>query len=635
MFVVVTACLACWGVLFAGLVRTQIVRHEEYQNRAERQHTCRVEVPCDRGRILDRNGVLLAGTLSSPSIIANPSQIRNTAETAARLAPILGLSCSSIRSRISRGGHFVWLERKTEPAVAERALAENLPGVYTLPEKDRVHPRGELARLVVGITDVDNRGLEGVEKCFDDFLGGEPGWQVLQRIPERRSRSLPDFPAEPPRDGCDVVLTLDARIQSAVELELGRAVEEHGASWGMALAMDPATGEILALAATEPGAGAEAAALNRCVAAQFEPGSTYKLITYAAALEEGVVRPEDVFDAGGGKMNFGGYTIHDPKEYDSLTVREAFEFSSNIVTAQVALRLGAEALYSYSRAFGIGARTGVELPGEVTGMLRRPCEWSRRSLATVAIGHEVAVNLIQMVSAYAAVANDGVLMEPRIVREILSPEGKRIRGYPPVPVRRVVSRETASLLRDFLRGVVERGTGRAADLGVLQAAGKSGTAQMLEEGGGFSNRRYTSSFIGFVPVEEPRIVVAVVLVDLSGVFYGGLVAAPVFREILWKTACCDLSEPLRDVLERDAAGRWAMAERTCRLDPAPAPEARPGPAAAMPALVGLPLREAKRVLLDSGMRVRCEGTGTVTAQDPSPGVALQPGERSYLKGSGT
>lgn len=632
MFAVVVAGLAGWAYLFVGLARIQLLDHEKYRERAARQHDRKVELPGDRGRILDRHGELLAGTLSSPTVIADPSQIEDASRVGRALAPILGIPAGALRERLRRPGNFVYLARKVSPEIGARVADAEIRGVYCIQEKDRIHPLGEVAASVLGFTNVDNVGVEGAELQFDSALRARKGWRVLQAVPARECRELPGGPYRPPVDGCDVVLTLDAGVQSVVDLELRRAVASTRAAYGMAMAMDPVTGDVLALTTAEGARGSgDDPSLERCVVSQFEPGSTYKLVTFAAALDRGVVDPDDLFWAGRGKMNFGVYTIHDPKEYDTLTVRQAFELSSNVITAQIAHKLGPEALYSYSRAFGFGARTGISLPGELSGVLRRPKEWSGRSLGTVAIGHEVAVNLVQLVAAYGAVANDGVLMEPRLVREIRRPDGSVLERVPPRKVRRVISSETAAVMAEFLHGVVTDGTGSQADLGLWPTAGKSGTAQYLEETGGFSHRRFTSSFIGFAPLENPRLVVAVVLVDISGVFYGGVVAGPVFRDILLKVACSDLDESFRGVLREEAVASWRRAESTAtRVVRATSFD---GASPLMPDLRGRLLREAKATLLHAGASVGLLGGGVVAAQEPPPGTPLRPGLACELVGS--
>ncbi len=627
---------AVWLFLLIGLVRIQILEHEFYRSRAERQHTTSVDVPCSRGGIFDRNGELLVGSLRSPSIIANPKQIKQPSAVSRKLAPILNIPEASLRASLSGNRDFVWLKRRVDPAIWSMISDADLPGIYCLLEMDRVRPHGALAAQVVGMTDVDNVGIEGIEKEFESDLCGVPGWQVLQRVPSQASRPSSNLPTMSPVDGNDVVLTLDVRMQSAAEVELRETVLESNSAWGMALVMDPRTGEILAMTSfsREQGDGFSAG-MNRCVAAQFEPGSTFKLITFAAAIEMGIIKPEDLYYAWNGRKDFGGYTIRDHHEYDTLTVREAFEFSSNIVTAQIAEALGARNLYSYSRAFGVAGLTGINLPGEVRGKLRRPSEWSGRSLTTLSIGHEVAVNLVQLVFAFGAIANDGILMEPRIVKEVRSRNGDVVRDYPPRRVRRVVSVETAEMMREFMAGVVERGTGKAAALPGWRAGGKSGTAQLVLEDGSYAQSRFTASFIGFAPVRNPKVVVAVVLVDPSGARHsGGQLAGPVFRNILTRAACSDLSDSFGFDLQKRAVASWL--ELVDATDEAPfeavCAEAVPRPAR-MPDVSGMPVREAKQILLQYGAAVRCEGAGRVKSQTPPAGSPFSAADISLLTGS--
>ncbi len=646
MFVVVTCGVLVWFLLVSGLARIQIAEHDRFNTLAEKQHNLRVVIPFMRGRILDRRGTLLAGSISSPSVIANPAQIADAAAVSRVLGPLVGSYGDVLFERLSdRRKKFVWIRRKVDPALWESIEAKNLPGVYRIPEIDRVNPSGPLARQVVGSTDVDGVGLGGIEKQFDRLLRGTPGWQVLQRVPSSESRPVCTYPCRPPVNGCDIVLTLDSDMQSATESELRKAIERCGARWGMALVMDPSTGEILAMA-SEDGTkgGMEVPRGNRCVVSQFEPGSTFKLITYSAALEEKVVSPDDRFYGWHGKKDFGTYTIRDAKEYDTLTVQRAFELSSNIVTAQVAEALGREKLYAYARDFGFGTLTGIALPGEVPGMLHKPSDWSGRSLETISIGHEVAVNLVQLCSAFSAIANDGVLMEPRIVREIRGSDGEPRETFPPMPVRRVVSVETARTMRRFLEGVVRRGTGKAAAVGNWPTGGKSGTAQMLRADGRFSNTDFISSFIGFVPVGNPKVVAAVILVDPSGISAGGLVAGPAFRNILTRAMCTDLSDSFLPELQREAVRGWLRAktaEGAAAADAgshgehfaqAAAPAARPG-RAKMPDLRGLPMRVAKRLLLEAGAAVCCRGGGTVASQSPPAGSDLGRASAPVLTGT--
>ncbi|MFH1681078.1 MAG: penicillin-binding transpeptidase domain-containing protein [Candidatus Eisenbacteria bacterium] len=650
LFLVCVAGFGAWVLLVAGLVNVQIVKHEQYRKRAEQQHERRVTIPCNRGRIYDRSGEVLARTLSSTTIIADPELIQELGTlraTSGALSEILGIRASEVRGKLERESRFGYIARKVEPEVGDRIAAAGLSGIYCIPEKERTRPFDSLAVQVVGVTDVDMRGLEGIEREFEPYLRGEDGWKILQAIPKIGPRSLPGFPYRPPVDGCDVKLTLDASLQMIVEQEIAAAVERTGAAWAMALAMEPSSGDVLAMA-THLSAGERrrtggSILMNRCVAAQYEPGSTYKLVTYSAAFEERAVSPYEIFDAGNGEMDFGCFRVREARtsRYDRLMAREGFEKSSNIVSAQIGYRLGgrgagfyqrgAEKLYSYSRAFGFGARTGITLPGEVSGVLRRPSDWSARSLGTIAFGQEVAVTLLQLTAAYAAIANDGVLMEPRIVDSVLWPDGSVRERFPPRAVRRVVSTETAALMRDLMRGVVLRGTGKGSDLELWRTSGKTGTAEMIVEGGSYSDERFTPSFVGYAPASDPRIVVAVVLVDVSRVFYGGVVAGPVFREIIRKSACSDIDDVFLPTLRQEAVATWAHVG-----EPSRAPAAPPFAAClpeTMPDCTGRFLREAKARLLGTEAPVRLRGTGTVASQDPPPGTVLHPGIACTLVGS--
>ena len=637
MLIVVVCGVSLWLFLLVGLARIQIVEHHHYDQLADRQHTLRVDIPCSRGRIVDRYGKLLAGSVSSPSVIANPAQVADPGRVSRVLSPLLNQPVRQLKKHLSDDRKkFVWLRRKVEPALWEKIESKELPGIYCIPEMDRVNPYGDLASHVVGATDVDDIGLGGIEKQFDSLLCGTPGWQVLQRVPSSECRPVSATPSMLPIDGCDVVLTLDADLQSVTELELQRAIEKSDSWWGMALLMDPRTGEILAMAneRAEDGGKGELPVGNQCVIHQFEPGSTFKLITFAAALEEKSVTPDDLYYAWNGVKDFGGYRIHDSKKHDTLTVRQAFELSSNIVTAQIAQKLGRHRLYSYARDFGIGSVSGIALPGEMPGILEKPAGWSGRSLETISIGHEVAVNLVQLVSAFSAIANDGVLMEPRIVREVRRADGSLVEEFLPLPVRRVVSAETARTMRDFLAGVVERGTAREASVCQWPTGGKSGTAQMLQVDGRFSQTDYISSFVGFVPVGNPRVVAAVVLVDPSGISAGGIVAGPVFRDILTKAVCSDLSACFEPELQKEAVKEWLRtSEPAGDLPSATAAKDNPASDGRMPDLVGLPLRAAKRILLARGVTVRCEGSGDVKDQTPHAGDEFRASGVCLLSGS--
>ncbi len=406
-------------------------------------------------------------------------------------------------------------------------------------EASRLHPHGALAAQVVGFVSPDGRGQEGIELMFEDALHGADGERVVSANARGYLQTSPDGQVRPPEDGSDVVLTLDVKAQEVLERELERTVETTGAGSATGILMDPRTGDVLAIASwpsydpARPRRSDPAQRRLRAVTDVNEPGSTFKVVAVAASLEEGLVEPETLIESCEELELAGGHILHDDEDFGWVSVEETLTLSVNTATAQLARKTGPEALFDYARAFGFGCVTGVDLHGEVSGILRRPAHWSGRSLETISIGQEVAVTPLQLASAYAAIANDGVLMKPRLVREIRGAEGRVERTFRPSQVRRVVSRETARTLRRMLANVVENGTGTEARIPGLAVAGKTGTAQWFDvERHRYDPRRHVSTFAGFVPADDP-VMVGVVVVDRpDGVGYGGEVAAPCFRRIV-------------------------------------------------------------------------------------------------------
>jgi cell division protein FtsI (penicillin-binding protein 3) len=433
------------------------------------------------------------------------------------------------------------------------------PLVLTLPEDrragreaKRAHPRGSLAAQVLGFCDTDGRGVEGVELAFEQHLSGQPGSRVVGANAHGYLATTPDSRARAAEDGATIVLTIDTTAQSVLERELRDCVEKSGAACATAVLMDPRTGDVYAMGTFpnfDPGNAGESRAehrRNRSITDLAEPGSTFKIVTAAACLERGVAAPGTLVESSK-EIELSGGRLRDKEDYGWVTLEETLTLSVNTATARLAREVGADALYEYARAFGFGCVTGIDLPGEVSGILRRPVHWSGRSLETIAIGQEVAVSPIQLACAYAAVANDGVLMEPRVVREIRDSDGRLVRSFHPKRVRQAVSRETARFLTEILTAVVEDGTGKEARIPGLSVAGKTGTAQRVDpKTGQYDPRRHVSSFVGFLPAEDPKLVGVVVVDRPNGVGYGGQVAAPCFRRIVEGTLLTS-----RDVSELD------------------------------------------------------------------------------------
>jgi cell division protein FtsI (penicillin-binding protein 3) len=432
---------------------------------------------------------------------------------------------------------FVWLQRQLEPRQAEAISDLGLKGIGLFPESRRYYPRQELAAHVLGMVGLDDRGLEGVEHLYDDLLGGKPQFVVAQQDALGRLVFRQEEP-EPNPPIFDVRLTIDEVLQYITERELARAVERSGAKAGTAIILDPHSGEILALAnhpTFDPNQykkAGSAAKRNRATADYLEPGSIFKVILAAGALEEGAIRPTDQFHGENGSIEVSGVTIRDHEKYGWLTVRQIMAQSSNVGAIKIGQKLGKSLYYHYMSAFGFGSLTGVDLPGETPGLMRRPKGWSALSLSVLSLGQEVSVTPIQFATAFAAIANGGNLMRPHVIRSLRTPDGTQARDTGPVVVRRVISESTARTLLEMLTSVVDEGTGKEAAVPGYAVAGKTGTAQKVDPATGrYSHRKIVASFVGAVPAEEPRLVILVMIDEPETLRWGGSIAAPTFREI--------------------------------------------------------------------------------------------------------
>ncbi|MGH7725168.1 MAG: peptidoglycan D,D-transpeptidase FtsI family protein, partial [Candidatus Eiseniibacteriota bacterium] len=514
----------------------QLVRHGHYAARAEVNQQERVAIAPVRGEVRDRDGRLLAQDLRTYSLYAVPRNMKDPSRMARRLARALDLDGEKLAREFKRRRGFCWVVRHRTPDL-EQMFADSTQGkrgwesVFLQSETRRSYPAGEPLAQLVGGADVDNRGVEGVEYQFDHVLSGRQGWRTVLRDGRSRLIGMPGWAHRNPVDGHSIALTVDADIQSVVCQRLKSAVDSLGATKAIAVVLDPWTGEILA-AGSEPQPD-EPPYRNQAFTDQFEPGSTFKMVVFAASLEENLVKPTDVFDGEEGAFNFGGFTIHDTHPYGRITVADAIRVSSNIIAGKLGLKAGNRVLYEYATAFGFGALTGVEFPGEAPGLLRHPARWSGRSLPTIAMGHELSVTALQLGLAYGAIANGGTLMAPQILKSESDPQGRVLQRAEPRPLRRVISPETASKMRGFLQAVVDSGTATRAALGWAPVAGKTGTAQKFDVAlHSYKTGRYLASFVGFLPANDPRLVCVVMVDEPKKGYYGGDVAAPVFRKIM-------------------------------------------------------------------------------------------------------
>jgi len=619
----------------ARLWQLQVRETDQFAARAERQHQSRIAVPARRGAILDREGRELAVSLKTESLYVHPREVDDAESFAERLAAVIDVPGRELQAQLQSDKPFAYLRRflDADMAAEVRALDLPYPTFGFEPEPKRSYPRGKLAVHVVGYATIDGDGVEGIELTFDETLKGDPTvYLVLQDARHGGVRQLVRSPAKQPHD---VLLTLDLVLQHLVERELELAMRETGALAATGVLLDPATGQVLALAnrpAADPnhyGQAHESERINRALVHFYEPGSTFKFVPMAAALEVGGLRSTERVFCENGVYTAGGRTIRDISPYGRLTPRQILEKSSNIGMVKITARLEPGELHEAISNFGFGARTGIELPGESLGLVRPVEKWSSFSQDSLAFGQEVAVTAIQMTSGLSVLANDGVRIAPRVVLGTRDPEGRVQLLRAPTP-ERVVTDGTAAELRGMLESVIETGTGTRASVWGYRMAGKSGTAQKAIDGE-YSDTHYVASFGGFGPLSEPRLVGLVVLDSPRGKQHqGGRVAAPVFGRIM-NEALRYLRVPTDEDPRRGPVLRPGVETEVAHA-------ARPGggptrgPSEGLLADVrGLSLRRATLALTGQGLRVEVDGNGVVVSQQPAPGTVVSPGQTCRLR----
>ena len=602
---------AFYGLLLARLLSIQVFGHARLDREARGQQTSRVILEPERGLIYDRHLLPLADNVDLSQVSVRPAEVRN-ASAARRFIQTAAGARGLDRLRRGRRSAYIRISSQVTPEQEIALRKSTLPaGVQVEEVPSRVYPLEEVARPLVGLVGVDGSGLEGMERIFDRELRGVSGWATLFRDGRGLEHQLPQSMVKFPEPGLSLVTTIDRDAQSVLAMELKQAVIRTGARSGTAVFVDPHTGDIFAMATVDganPPAGSPGR--NRVIADQYEPGSTFKLLVGCAALEEHVLTPEDSFFVNKGELDMGSFTMHDAHpETRWYTVRQATALSSNVCYAQIGTKVGASLLYRYARLFGFGQPTRIALPGETSGQIRNPSRWSARSLATISIGQEVTATPLQILMAYAAIANGGILVRPRIASALVDESGRPVREFPVERVRRVVSPETAETFRGFLRDAVTMGTAQEAALPWCEVAGKTGTAQKSDEGGhGYGQGRYIASFVGMVPAQNPQIVGLVVLDEPRGAYYGGAVAAPVFRDIVATWATLGRG-PLRIPAQ-------TLVTASTRRPPVRVPDVRM-----------MAADQARTVIRSAGMDCATEGSGALVAvQSPEPGTHARSGE---------
>ena len=639
--------LSLYVLVVLRAFQVQVLGVREIRDRGAKQYASTIPLIPKRGVILDRTGTELAVSVATKSIFVQPAKLRDPDKAADLLAPRVSRSAAELRKLFAGEKGFVWVRRQMPSTAAEEAVREvkqalssldpetrgkpsAVDGIGTVEEPKRFYPNRELAASLVGFTNLDSEGMEGIELSLNKYLCGERGFLVCERDARGRLIVPATTPVEVNSKGHSVALTIDRNIQHVAESELQAAVAKYDARGGMAVVMSPGTGEILAMATAPsfnpntPAAAPPEARKNRSLTDSFEPGSTFKVFTLASALELGAVTTADRFFCENGSYRYAGRVIHDTHRYGWLTGPDVVKFSSNIGITKINERMDGDRFYDMIRAFGFGTRTGIELRGEVPGIApSRKGFDSRIRRATVAFGQGISVTPLQLAAGMAAVVNGGKVMKPYVVREIRDPEGKTVFRGAPRELRRVLSPKTSAQMREILGKVVqEDGTGTQARIKGFLVGGKTGTAQKVEPGSGrYSPTKRTASFIGFLPLQDPKLLILVVIDEPRGQVYGGVVAAPAFNQIAVKTAYY-LGIPPTETAALAAArpsGPSAPGRAT------PVSTARPAGALVMPDLSGLSMGRAVDIMGGYSVKLSLAGSGVARAQTPAPGTVLVPG----------
>lgn len=639
--------LACFFVAlllaaFGRAVFLQVFERDKLRGLAQDQYVRQIEIPARRGDIFDRRGTPLAQSVEVDSIWVDPSMLPDVKQASRALARALKLDVEDLQARLTRAKRFAWVKRQVTPREVEAVKALGLPGFGFTKEPKRFYPQKELGAHVVGMVGLDGHGLEGLELAFQDELSGQNSRLSGFRDAKGRKLLVTGAPDTLERQGASVTLTIDRHLQYVTEKALSRAVEESKGVAGMAIVLDPKTGELLAIAnhprfnPNTPEKEARASMRNRAALDSFEPGSTMKAFVVAAALEHKAIKPEDTFFCENGAWNIGRHTIHDTHQYGWLSTQGVLQVSSNICSAKIAQQLGRERLVKAYHDFGFGERTGLALPGEARGSI--PFPKAEVSLATQSFGQGMTSTAVQLASAWGALANGGVLMRPYLVSKVVDPDGVVLLENRPTEVRQVVSAATARKVISMLESVVVKGgTAPKAAMEDYRVAGKTGTAQKADPvARGYSDKRL-ASFVGVLPAENPRAVILVIVDEPKTDVYGGLVAAPAFKEIATAAMAHLAVPPSREVPLPSAALPVAAAQPPAKAEPARSvveeaitENVEPG-SVRVPDVVGQAGREAVTKLLSAALEPQLLGSGRVVSQSPAAGSLVEKGARVTLE----
>lgn len=663
----VAAFIGFWMlVVCARLVYLQFSQYENLTNRARQQQQNAIETAPLRGELLDRQGRQLARSVQTVSLFLDPGglDVGQLDCTAQQLSQSLGMKYKDLiaefREAQEAERRFVWIARRLDADQANKVVEMNLPGLQSVLEPKRYYPNGPLAAHVLGYVGLDGDGLGGLERSYNEKISGEPGRLFLEKDATGKPYESYEIAS---KAGNSVVLTIDQAIQYEAEQALGEAVKNSHAKSGSVIVLDPRNGEILALAnaptfdPNQVAASSAEARSNWALQNIYEPGSTFKVVAFSAALEKKLARVDERIDCQMGAITVAGRVVHDHKPFGVLTLPEALAKSSNVAAIKLGLRVGDEGMYDYITRFGFGSKTGIELPGETGGLVRNVKRWQPSSIGSIAMGQEVGVTPVQMVAAFGALANDGLRIAPHIIREVRNEAGAVV--YQPQPEqRRVISADTAIALRGMLEGVTLHGTAKKAQLDGYSAAGKTGTAQKIDpKTRAYSKTKFVGSFVGFAPASNPQVVIIVVMDEPAGAYHGGDVAAPVFREIAEqilpilgvmpdieiKPEASDLIAQVDKDAERTEKLREdearAEEERKATLPTVDTNGGRGGEvvyavatrkAIVMPDLRGRSVRDVARTCAQLGLQMEARGEGRVFKQNPVAGSEVNTGQTIYV-----
>ena len=660
---IVAGLIAIWtGAALGRLAYLQLFRYSEYYSRAQHQQRLIVEVGARRAEIFDRNLNALAMSVPMDSCFAVPSEIADPDMVARLIGKVLDVSPDEIATRLAGSHSFVWIARKLPPEKAERIAAMNLRGIYFQREGGRFYPKRELAAHVLGYVDIDEKGLGGVEYSLDDNIRSKPGKMLILTDAHRRWYDSTD---KAPDLGTSVVLTLDEKIQYIAEKELAQAIHDTQAKSGTVIVENPNTGELLAVAnwpTFNPNAAKDTnpeSRMDRAASALYEPGSVFKIVTLSAAIDQGITNADELIDCQMGSIYIAGHRIRDHKAFGLLTVSQVLSNSSDVGAIKVGLRLGGPKFYDYIRSFGFGQPTGVDLPGESRGMLRRLENWTPVSVGSVSMGQEIGVTPLQMITAMSAMANGGLIVRPHVVRALR--RGTKMAEPPQPQPRRVIRATTAATMRRMLEGVVLNGTGKRARLDGYTSAGKTGTAQKFDiTTGHYSPHQLIASYVGFAPINTPAVTILVQLDSPVGMHEGGQVAAPAFKRVAQQVLAYldvphDLAVPNSVLLanrqrndDRDLAdvtdfnpiqvdtAAVVMDDvpgvlEQARGSTAPTVELPEGEGIPIPQLQGRTVREVTEQCMKLGLSPVLVGTGIAVEQSPEPGAMTRRGSRITVR----